>query len=100
MLGQDFLPHLLLSFVDIRIELVSIFFNRKLLVIINGNENLLCANWFFIRVVELRNVWMLECLLNCQSLVWVELEKLLQQIKSFFGGGREHVLKLLVLGWR
>jgi len=62
--------------------------------------NLLCTNWFLISVVELQKVWMLKCLLNCQSLVWIELEKLLQQIKSFFGGSREHVLKLLVLGWR
>lgn len=74
MLGQDFLSHLLLSFVDIRVELVPIFFDRELLVIINGNENLLCANWLLVGVVELRNVWVLECLLNCQSLVWVELE--------------------------
>lgn len=74
MLGQDFLSHLLLSFVDIRVELVPIFFDRELLVIVNGNENLLCANWLLVGVVELRNVWVLECLLNCQSLVWVELE--------------------------
>ena len=53
MLGEDFLSHLLLSFVDIRVQLVSIFLDRELLVVVDWDENFLRANWFLVFVMEL-----------------------------------------------
>ena len=73
LLSKDFLPELLLSFVDVWIKLIAIFPNRKLLVVINWYEYLFIANWLFLWVVELSDVGMLQSFLNRQPLVWIEL---------------------------
>ena len=77
MLRQNLLPHLLLAFVDIRIELVAILLDGELLIIINGNEDLLGAYRLLFRVVELGHIRMLQGLLGRQPLVWVKLEQIL-----------------------
>jgi len=58
-LSQQLLPHFLLSFVDIRIELVAILFNGEFLIVVNWNEDFLRAYWLFLGVVELSYVWVL-----------------------------------------
>jgi hypothetical protein len=82
MLGQQLLPHFLLAFVDIRIELVSVFSDREFLVVIDRYEDFLRAVWFFIWVVELSNVWMLESLFSGESLGRIELQKALEKIEG------------------
>ena len=72
---KDFLSKLLLSLVNVSIKLVSVLSNRELLVVINWNVDFLAAIWFIIRVVELSNVRVLQCLLCCWSFVWIELEQ-------------------------
>ena len=74
MLRQNFLTHLLLALVDIRVKLVAVLLDRELLIIVNGNEDLLRAYWFFLRVMELSYIWMLQGLLCCQSFVWIKLK--------------------------
>lgn len=59
MLCKNFLSHFLLLFMNIGVELVPVFSNRELLIIINWDEDLLGANWLFFRVMELGNIWML-----------------------------------------
>ena len=59
MLGEDFLAHFLLTLMDIRIELVPVFSYRELLVVINGDEYLFCADRFFIGIMKLGYKWML-----------------------------------------
>ena len=80
MLRQNLLPHLLLALVDIRVELVTVLLDGELLIIIDGNEDLLCAYGFLLGIVELGNVWMLQGLLSCQALIWVELKQTLKQV--------------------
>ena len=72
-LCQDLFPHFLLSLVDVRIELVPVLSDRELLVIVNWDKDFLSADWFFVWVVELGHVRVLQCLLSRQSLSWVEL---------------------------
>lgn len=99
MLSQQLLPHFLLSFVDIRIELVSVFSDREFLVVIDRYVDFLRADWFLIWVVELRDVRMLKSLCGCESLIWVELQKVLNKVESFIRSSWEHVSELLGLGW-
>ena len=82
MLGEDLFSHFLLSLVDIRIELVSVFSDREFLVVINRNENLFLTNWLLLRIMELSHVWVLQSLLSGKSLGWIELEEVSQEIKS------------------
>jgi hypothetical protein len=79
-LRKDFLPHLLLPLVDVRVQLVSVLSNREFLVVVNWDEDFLRANWLLVGVVELSYIWMLESLLSCKPLVWVELKKVFQQV--------------------
>ena len=67
---------------DVRVKLVPILADRKLLVVIDWNEDLLCANWLLVWVMELSHVWMLKSLLGSQPLAWVKLEKILQKVNS------------------
>ena len=99
MLGQQLLPHFLLSFVDIRIELVSVFSDREFLVVINRNVDFLRADWFLIRIVELRDVRVLKSLCCSKSLVGVELQKVLDKVESFIRSSWEHVSEFLGLRW-
>ena len=58
---------------DISIELVSVLTNRELLIVIDGNVDLLSADRFVVRVVELAHIWMSESLISGQSLMRVEM---------------------------
>ena len=77
MLLQNLLPQLLLSFVDIRIELVAILSDWEFLVVINRNEDLFLAFGFILGVVELGHIWMLQGLLCSKPLTRIELEQIL-----------------------
>ena len=55
---QDSLPQLLLSPVDVRIQLVAVLADRKLLVVIDRDVDATCANWLVLWVVELCHVRM------------------------------------------
>ncbi len=59
-LGQNLLSEFLLTLVDIRIKLVTVFPDRKLLVIIDGDVDLFGAVWLLVRVVKLGNVGVLQ----------------------------------------
>jgi hypothetical protein len=97
-LGEYLLSHFLLSLVDVGVELVSVLTDRELLIVINRDEDLFQAVWLLIWVVELSNVRVLKSLLSSESLAWVELEKVLQEIDGIVRGSWEHVSELLGLG--
>jgi hypothetical protein len=59
---------------NIRIELVAVYLDRELLIIIDGNEDLLGAYGLLLRVVELGHVLVAQRLVRCQSFVRVELQ--------------------------
>ena len=63
---------------DVRIKLIPVLFNRELLVVVNGNEDFLSAVWLLLRVVELLNVWVRQCLLCSESLVGIKLKQALE----------------------
>jgi hypothetical protein len=50
---KDLLSKFLLALVDISVELVTIFADRELLIIINRDINLLAAHGLILRIVEL-----------------------------------------------
>jgi len=91
MLRQNLLTHLLLAFVDVRVKFVAVLLDRELLIIIDGNEDLLRAYWFFLWVMELCYIRMLQGLLRCESFVWIKLKQILEKVKSLFRCSREHV---------
>lgn len=66
---------------DISVELVTIFADRELLIIINRDINLLAANWLILRIVELRYIGMSQCLFSCKSFVRVEVQEALQKVQ-------------------
>ena len=75
MLGENFLPHLLSTLVNIRIELVAVLFNGEFLVVVNWYIDLLSAYWFFFGIMELGDIRMLQRLFSSQSFVGIELQK-------------------------
>jgi len=98
-LCQNLLTHLLFPLVNIRIQFVSVLLDGELLIIVDRNHNLLGTNWLFLGVVELGNIWMLQCLLSSQPFIWVELQQILQKIQCFLRRRRKHVSELLRLRW-
>ena len=80
-LRQNLFPHLLFALVDIRVQLVPILLDREFLIIVNRDKDLLSADGLLLRVVELSYVWVLQCLLCSEPLIWIELQKVLQQIQ-------------------
>ena len=72
MLSEDFLSKFLLTLMDIRIELVTVFTNGELLVVIDWNLDFLGTDWFLVWIMELSNIWVLQSLIGCESLGWVE----------------------------
>ena len=70
---QYLLPQLLLPLVDISVELVAVFANGELLIVVNGNVYLFTAHGLVLWVVELGNVGMSQSLLSSESLVWIKL---------------------------
>ena len=81
-LSKDLFSHFLLSLVDVGVKLVSVLANTELLVVIDGNKDLFSADWFLIRVVELGDVWVLEGLFGCETLTWVELEQVFEEVNG------------------
>jgi hypothetical protein len=78
---KDLLPKFLLSLVDISIELVTIFADRELLIIINRDINLFAAHRLILRIVELRYIGMSQCLFCGKSLVRVEVQEALEKVQ-------------------
>ena len=74
------LSEFLLALVDISIELVTVFANRELLVVVNRNVNFLAANRLILRVVELRNIGVSQGLFRRESLMRVEVEQALKKV--------------------
>ena len=77
---KNLLSEFLLAFMDISIELVTVFANRELLVVVNGNVNFLAANRLILRVVELRNIGVSQGLFRRESLMRVEVEQALKKV--------------------
>ena len=84
---------------DVGVEFVSVFPDREFLVVVNGDVDSPVADWFVFRVVELSDVGMSQCLLSAQTLSWVELQQIADQIQSIVRSSREHVTKASCLGW-
>jgi hypothetical protein len=78
---KDLLPKFLLALVDISIELVTIFADRELLIIINRDINLFAAHRLILRIVELRYIGMSQCLFCGKSLVRVEVQEALEKVQ-------------------
>lgn len=78
---EDLLAELLLPLVDICIELVAILSDRELLVIIDGNADLLRAYGLVLGVVKLTDIGMAQGLLCSETLVGIELKKTLQEVE-------------------
>jgi hypothetical protein len=70
---EQFLSKFLLALVDVLVQLVPVFTNREFSVVVDWNLNFPFADWFVFRAMKLRNVWMLKCLLGCESFVWVKV---------------------------
>ena len=70
---RDLLAQLLLPLVYVGVEFVPVFSNRELLVVIDRDVDLSCADWLVIGVVELSYVRMPESLLCTQAFARVEL---------------------------
>lgn len=83
-LGQDLPSKFLFALVDIRVELVPVLANGKLLIIVDWNVDLLRAHWLLVGVVELGHVGVLQGLLSSQAFVRVEVEQILQQIQGLW----------------
>ena len=79
---QDLLAQLLLSFVDVRVQFVSVLSDRELLVVIDWNVNLPSADWLILRVVELGHIWVAQSLFCGQSSIWIELQQVAEKIQS------------------
>ena len=88
---QDLLAELLLSLVDVRVQLVAVLPNRELLVVVNRNVDLPRANRLVVRVVELRHVRVAQRLVCRQPLVRVELKQVTQKVQRVVRSRWEHV---------
>jgi len=78
---KDLLSKFLLALVDISVELVTIFADRELLIIINRDINLLAAHRLIFRIVELRYIGMSQRLFGGKSLVRVEVQEALEKVQ-------------------
>ena len=79
---QDALSQLLLPPVDIRVQLVSVLANRKLLVVVDWDVNTACAYGLILRVVELGHIGVSQGLLGRQSATRVELQQVAEHIEG------------------
>lgn len=84
---------------NILVQLVSVLSDREFLVVVDRNVNFFSADRFFVWVVELGYVRMLQCLISCQPFVGVELKKIFEQVKGFRRSSWEHVFEFPWLGW-
>ena len=97
---HDLLADLLLSLVYVSIQLVPVFSDRELLVVVNRDVDSAGADWLVFWVVELGNVGVSQGLLGGQTLVRVEMEQVADQVDCFVWSTREHVTDAPLLGWR
>ena len=97
---KNLLSEFFFAFVDISIELVSVFTNRELLVVINRNIDFLGTRRFIFGIVELWHIRMSECLFSGESLVGVEVEQALEEVECVVGSGGKHIAQTLGLGGR
>ena len=72
---KDALPQFLLPPVDIRVQLVAVFANRELLVVVNRNVDSARTHRLVLRVMELSHVGVSQRLLCRQSSVRVEMQQ-------------------------
>ena len=87
------LAKLFFATVDVRVQLVAILANRKLLVVVDRYVDSARADWFVLRVVELSDVGVPEGLLGCQPAGRVELEQVAEQVERVVRCRGEHVPK-------
>lgn len=97
-LGQDLPSELLFALVDIRVELVSVLANRKLLIIVDRDVDLLRAHRLLVGVVELGHIRVFQSLLCRQAFVRVEVQQVLEQIQGFRRGRWKHIFEFAGLG--
>lgn len=97
LLSQSLLAQLLLTLVNVAVQLVSVLSDRELLVVVDRDVDLPLANWLVLWVVELGHVLVLQGLLGAQTLVGVKLQEMAQQIQRFVRSSWEHVTKSLLL---
>lgn len=70
------------------------------MVVIYWNEDFLGALWFFLGIMELSDIRVLQGLICSKSLARVKLKKALKKVKSFLRCSGEHVSQLFGLGRR
>ena len=97
---QDALPQFLLPPVDVGVKLVAVLADRKLLVVVDRDVNAARTHRLILRIVELGDVGMTKGLFSCQTSIWVELQKVTQQVESVVRSRGKHISKALGLGWR
>ena len=95
---QDALPQLLLSPVDVRVQLVAVLADRKLLVVIDRDVDTARAHRLILRVVELCHVRVAQRLFSRQAPIRVELQQVAQQVKCIIARRREQVTQSARLG--
>ena len=76
---------------DVLVELVAIFADRELLVVVDGDVDPACANRLIFRVVELCHVRMAQSLLGSHASMRVELQEAFEHVERVIRGGREHI---------
>jgi hypothetical protein len=72
---QNLFTQLLLAFMNIRVEFVTVFADRELLIVVDRDVDLSGADGLVVCVVELGDVGMSESLICSQALAGVELEQ-------------------------
>ena len=97
---QNALPQLLLSSVDVCVQLVSVLADRELLVVVDGNVDATRANRFVLRVVELCYIGVSEGLICSQTPSRVELKQAAKQVQSVVRGRGEQIPQPAGLGGR
>ena len=97
---QYALAKLFFASMDVRVQLVTILANRKLLVVIDGYVDSARADGFILSVVELSDVRVSEGLLGRQSAGRVELKQIAEQVERVVRSRGEHVTQTSGLGGR
>ena len=76
---------------NLLVEFTSVFLNAALMIIINGDDDLVWTYKLLSGVMERADVGMRKSLLGSWTFVGVELQQLLQQIQGVVGSLRIHV---------
>ena len=83
------LPLFLFSLRDVLIKRLPVFSNRKLFIIVHLNLNNFVDCDFFVRTLEILQIFMLKSFFSGESIIWVKNQQFSQHIKSVFSGPRE-----------